>query len=199
MSYKELNRRVYDENAAEFDCRTRDYLREYISDDAELFLASLNGRRILDLGSGSGRDSLFFKDRGFNPVCVDFSSAMIDLCRAKGLRAVIMDLENLTFANNSFDAVWAYTSLLHIPKINLNAVLNKINDILKDSGIFYMGMKEGNFEGWIKSDKYTGQRFFALYSDEELRRAVGVNFDIFHTSRVELGNAVFLNYLCRRK
>jgi len=60
-------------------------------------------------------------------------------------------------------------------------------------------MKEGDFEGWIESDKYSGsKRFFALYSDEELRNVLTLNFDIIHNSRVPLGDATFLNYLCKK-
>lgn len=38
---------------------------------------------------------------------------MIELCKEKGLETHIMDLENITFEDGSFDGVWAYTSLGH--------------------------------------------------------------------------------------
>ena len=199
MDYKEANRLVYNNNAEEFEKRTKDYIRNYILDDAELFIKSLQGKRILDLGSGPGRDSQFFKERGLNPLCLDFSPEMVRLCQERGLEAQVGDLENLPFEDFIFDGVWAYTSLLHMPKSKLNPVLGKIRNILKQEGVFYLGMKEGDFEGWIESDKYPGsKRFFALYSDKELRKTLTLNFDIMHTSRVPLGDAIFLNYLCRK-
>lgn len=199
MEYKDANRLVYDTNAREFEKRTKDYIRTHILNDAELFIESLSGGRILDLGSGPGRDSQFFKERGLNPLCFDFSPEMIRLCQEKRLEAQVGDLENLPFDNSTFDGVWAYTSLLHIPKLKLNPVLGRVSDILKPEGVFYLGMKEGEFEGWIESDKYPGSnRFFALYSDKELRKALTQNFDILHTSKVPLGDATFLNYLCKK-
>lgn len=63
-----------------------------------------------------------------------------------------------------------------------------------------MGMKQGDFEGFLESDKYPGcKRFFSLYSDPELRGALEPHFEIFHTSVVPLGDSTFLNYLTRDK
>ncbi len=198
MDHKEFNRKAYDANAEKFEKRTKDYILTYILKDAELFIELLSGNRILDLGSGPGRDSQFFKERGLNPLCFDFSPEMVRLCQEKGLEAQVGDLEDLPFDDSTFDGVWAYTSLLHVPKSKLNPVLARVNKILRLNGIFYLGMKEGEFEGWIESDKYPGsRRFFALYNDEELRKALTPYFDILHTSSVPLGDATFLNYLCR--
>lgn len=198
MDYKEANKKVYNANAMEFDRRTRDYLLAHILKDAELFLAALPGLRILDLGSGPGRDSLFFRQRGLQPLCLDISPEMIALCRAKDLEAEVGDLEDMPFAESSFDGVWAYTSLLHMPKSHLPQVLGRIHQILKPNGAFYIGMKEGDHEGWLESEKYGGaRRFFSLYSDEELCRYLSACFSVTHSSRVLLGDAVFLNYLCR--
>ncbi len=199
MDYKDANKDVYDKNAKTFEDRTSDYLRDHILFDAELFLASLPGHTILDLGSGPGRDSKFFHDRGLRPLCLDISPEMVKLCREKGLEAMVGDLENLDFQEASFDGVWAYTSLLHMPKRNLPLVLSQVKRVLKPKGVFYIGMKEGDHEGWLESEKYGGvKRFFSLYSDEELRKYLHEHFSILHSSRVPLGDAVFLNYLCRR-
>lgn len=199
MDYKEANKVVYDTNVKEFEKETKDYIRTHILKDAELFITLLPGDRILDLGSGPGRDSQYFKERGLNPLCFDFSPEMIRLCQEKGLEAQIGDLENLPFDDCTFDGVWAHTSLLHMPKAKFHPVLARINSVLRPNGMFYLGMKEGQFEGWIESDKYSGsKRFFALYSDQELRKELESLFSIVHTSRIPLGDATFLNYLCKK-
>ena len=198
--YKEETKKVYEKYAQEYEINTKAYLKNYILEDAELFIRNLNGKKILDLGSGPGRDALFFKEKGLNPVCIDISLEAVNLCKTKGLESYEMDMEALKFDNNSFDGIWAYTSLLHIPKDRIDFVLIKINQILKDGGIVYTGMKEGDFEGWLESDKYPGmKRFFSLYKDEELRNIISKYFNILHTSKVNVGNATFLNYLCRKK
>jgi len=72
---------------------------------------------------------------------------MIRLCREKGLEAHKMDIEDLKLEDNSFDGVWAHTSLLHVPKAKLKNVLEKISGILKKDGMFFSAVKEGDSEG----------------------------------------------------
>lgn len=200
MDYKTTTKKVYDEYARQFQDSTKNYLREYIWQDANLFVSNLQGKEILDIGSGPGRDSAFFQEMKLNPLCIDISPEMVRLCRERGLPALVGDLEELNFLDETFDGVWAYTSLLHMPKRKLLATLANISRVLKPKGIFYLGMKRGEFEGWLESDKYPGhKRFFSLYSDAELRDALKSHFEVFYTSVVSLGNETFLNYLTHKK
>lgn len=200
MDYKQASEKIYDSFALEFEERTKDYLQRYILEDANLFMKNLKGKRILDLGSGPGRDAIFFKGCGFSLICVDISNKMVELCLQKGLEAYQMDLENLKFSLSSFDGIWAYTSLLHMPKANFPQVLHKIFSFLVDNGIFYLGMKEGDFEGWQPDAKYNNEkRFVSLYRDDELRKLLSDLFVIIHDSRVSLGGSTYLNYLCLKK
>ena len=195
MDRKKAARLLYNKYALDFEERTRDY----IVDGRELFIKNLNGKDVLDLGCGPGRDSLFFKNLGLNPFCIDISPVIIKMCKEKGLDAKIGDFENLEFENNSFDGVWAYTSLLHSPKKKFAGIIGKIGVILREKGIFYLGMKEGDFEGWIKDERYSGMpRFIALYKDEELKEILSKKFNIAHNIRVEFDGKVYLNYLCRK-
>lgn len=199
MDYKKETKKVYNKIAKEFEAKTNDYLINHILDDANMFISKLPGNRILDLGSGPGRDALFFKQNGLNPLCFDISKEMIKLCKSKGLKTKIGDIERLPFKDSSFDGVWAYTSLLHISKEKFHLVLEKIKRILKQNGIFYMGMKEGNFEGWIESEKYNkSKRFFSLYGDSELENILLNYFTILYKSKIKLGESTFLNYLCKK-
>lgn len=61
---------------------------------------------------------------------------MVELCLQKGLEAYQMDLENLKFSSSSFDGIWAYTSLLHMPKANFPKILDNIASFLSDNGLF---------------------------------------------------------------
>ena len=125
---------------------------------------------------------------------------MIGKCKAKGLVSVEGDLEELCFKGNSFDGVWAYTSLLHSIKDDTDYNLFQIKRVLRDGGLLYLGMKEGNFEGFLESDKYPGvKRFFSLYADEEFSEIVSRRFKIISKSKTRVKKALFLNYLCRKK
>jgi len=59
---------------------------------------------------------------------------------------------NLRF-ENKFDGVWASASLLHIPKTEIDDVLNRISKALKQYGILYASFKYG-IEEYEKDCRY---------------------------------------------
>jgi ubiquinone/menaquinone biosynthesis C-methylase UbiE len=200
MDYKEVTRRMYDIYAKKFEEMTKGQMKN-ISYEIQLFASRLNGKRVLDLGCGPGRDSLYFQQRGLVPLCFDISRGMLKLCRDKGLEVMLGDMEKLPFSDNSFDGVWACASLLHVPREKLFGVLEKISKILVPKGIFYISVKEGVGQGYIKSDKYPRtKRFFAFYTDEEARQIISqTGFTITESRRNPVGEAVFLNYIARNE
>ena len=46
-----------------------------------------------------------------------------------------------------YDGIWACSSILHLPKQELKAVLMKMADALKEQGIIYTSFKYGDYEG----------------------------------------------------
>ena len=48
---------------------------------------------------------------------------------------------------NSYDGIWACSSILHLPKNELLSVIRKMCVALKGSGIIYTSFKYGDFEG----------------------------------------------------
>ncbi|PIN75517.1 hypothetical protein COV18_03105 [Candidatus Woesearchaeota archaeon CG10_big_fil_rev_8_21_14_0_10_37_12] len=201
MNEIQKTKATYDLFAKEYEEKTKQYVEKYLQFDFDLFLKSIKGKRILDIGSGPGRDSSLFKQKGFFPVCIDNSPAMISLCKKKGLEAYEMDMEHLTFEPASFDGIWAYTSLLHIPKSRVKQTLENIAHILTNDGIFYMGMKEGVFDGMKEDARYSGYgRYFAQYTKEELELLLSELFEIIHFSRVEINpEQIYLNFMCKKK
>ena len=116
---------------------------------------SYNGEifpKILDLGCGSGRDSLFFSKLGFDVVAIDGSTNIINITKN------IHDQSNITWENLSFDdvinhyerysftGIWACASLLHIPYIELPVLINQLLALLNTHGVFYASFKYGNNE-----------------------------------------------------
>lgn len=199
-SYSEANLEMYEQYAEKFDAANGTYLLRHLVPDAEFFIQNLPGKRIIDLGSGGGSHSTFFKERGLEPLCVDFSPAMVRLCKQKGLEAEVGDMEDLQFDDNSFEGIWACASLLHLPKRNLPSVLDKINRILKPNGLLFVGVKEGEHEGWLESDKYPGSvRWFSYYKEDELRQLLNGYLDIIREGKTNPSFGIFLNYICRKR
>lgn len=150
------------------------YMQSILEDD-------LNS--ILELGSGTGRDGLYFKENHFEVVCADLSDEMVRICREKGLDARRMDFCELDFEPESFDSVYAMNSLLHVPKSELDAVLEQIHRVLKPGGLFFLGIYGGqSSEGIWSEDYYEPKRFFSMYTDEEIQEVAKRRFELedFH-------------------
>lgn len=205
MDYKNLTKDFYNFYGDNFGKSKKgnynNFIKDFMLEDLDYFIKNLGGKIILDLGSGPGRDSEFFKEIGFNPICIDISHDMIKACKAKGLIGAVMDFENMGIAKNSIDGIWAYASLLHIPKANISNLFLNLNKLLKKEGLFYFGMKEGDYEGFIPNQLVPDYcKFMALYNDNELRYLAEKNFDIIKFSRARVDEfSVYLNYLCKKK
>lgn len=196
----EFTKETYERFAKKYEKLKESHLATFLLEEANIFMNNLPDKRILDLGSGPGRDSLYFKQNGFYPICIDLSESMIELCKNKGLEAYKGDMENLKFSNK-FDGVWACASLLHLPKDRFKPMLGKINSFLKEDGIFAIGMGEGQGEGFKESLNYPGcKRYFSFYTKEELEKELQPYFEIFHFSRsTPEKNKNFINFIGRKK
>ena len=193
---------AYDQQAEQ---RNKSKIQAWKVVERENFLTSLlrEGKQtLLEIGAGHGRDSLFFQEQGFQVTGIDISPAMVGLCRQKGLTAFVMDMVNLSFENNSFDAVYALNSFLHIPKSEFSLALERVCSVLRSTGLFYLGVYGGyDFEGVWDKDSYTPKRFFSFHSDESLKKKLGEYFEIVYFKNIQLGegNRAFQSTILKKR
>lgn len=148
-----------------------------------------NKRAVLEIGGGHGRDSLFFKEQGLQVTCIDISSKMIELCLQKGLDAHVMDMTRLDFEPDSFDAIYALNSFLHLPKDKFPVALDNVRKVLRPTGLFYLGTYGGiEFEGTTEKDPYRPKRFFSFHTDESLKIILAETFEILYFKRIDFGD-----------
>ncbi|MEX6457641.1 class I SAM-dependent methyltransferase [Moraxella osloensis] len=109
-----------------------------------------NQQKILDVGCGSGRDSVFFANQGFEVVAIDGSKSLIELAQQTDTR---IDWQCLRFDEiakqswqNQFTGIWACVSLLHVPFDDLPKILNDLLSCLRPTGILYASFKYGDNE-----------------------------------------------------
>lgn len=142
---KVIKMNYYDENAQEFFDGT---VNADMSSHHEKFLKFIPEKgHILDAGCGSGRDTLMFKSKGFNVTSIDGSIEMCKIASEYAKTDVLhMQFQEIEF-KSVFDGIWASASLLHVPSDEIEMVLAKLKDSLKDSGVFYASFKYGDFEG----------------------------------------------------
>lgn len=168
--------------------RDRSEIEPWKQREREQFLNRLKQegcQSLLEIGAGPGRDSLYFQENGLKVTAVDFAEEMVRLCKAKGLTDVhCMDFTRLDFEPERFDAVYAMNCLLHIPKAQIDAVLEQIRKVLKPNGLFFCGVYGGwDWEGVWEDDQYEPKRFFSFYEDQAIQDLVRRHFELldFHT------------------
>lgn len=172
-----------------------DQIKEYLE-----LIKKENKKTILEIGAGPGRDSKFFMDNGLEATATDLSEEMVKICKGKGIRAFELDFLSLHKLEKHFDAIWALNCLLHVDKKTLPLVFAEINDRLKPSGLFFMGVYGGDdSEGIWENDIYSPPRFFSSFSDEKLKEEVAKHFNIINFKRIETGGDKHFQALTLRK
>jgi SAM-dependent methyltransferase len=128
-----------------------------------------NKKSILEIGPGPGKAALMFKNAGFDIECVDNSAEMIKLVKEKGIEARLLDCYELGKTHQQYNAVYSINCLLHMPSKDLPQILRSINGVLRDNGLFFLGLWAGDdFEGILQNDRYKPKRFFVFYSQKTL-------------------------------
>ncbi|MEP2531116.1 class I SAM-dependent methyltransferase [Shimia sp.] len=132
--------------------------------DFEAFVALLPpGGHVLDLGCGPGQWAARMVERGLVVTATDASPEMAALALQDfGIPVKVAPFDALT-DKGVFDGVWANFSLLHAPRADFPAHLQRVHQALKPGGAFHIGMKLGASEG----RDYLG-RFYAYYGEREL-------------------------------
>ena len=170
---------AYDRQAGERDAAARQPWKIQERDEFLQIIQKRKLHRLLEIGAGPGHDAKFFQDSGLEVTCIDLSPNMVALCKDKGLDAHVMDYSQITFPDQSFDAIWALNSLLHVPKTELLNVLAGIQRILRPDGLFYMGVYgRHNFEGIWQYDSYEPKRFFSFFEEATLKETLSQFFTI---------------------
>lgn len=143
------------------------------------------GDTLLDAGCAAGRDSKLFAERGFEVTGIDISDGLLSIAlrQSPEITFINMSFLNLTFKDQSFDAVWAHQSLLHLEQQkDVHKALSEFNRILKPGGILVVLVKAqmGPNKTAVVSDKFSGHdRFFQYFTRDEIRSLLkDSDFDI---------------------
>lgn len=154
LAYYNQFAKAYNETTLTIEFQSkREFLLKYLNPHAH----------ILDLGCGSGRDSKAFLQQGYKVTAMDGSQVLCQLASETIGQPVKCQLFSELDEINTYDAVWACASLLHLPTIELKQTLKKIEKALKDEGYFYASFKYGEFEG------YREERFFNDFTEESFK------------------------------
>ena len=132
----------YSKHSSEYIAATID---ADMSETYALFEPLLKGKKILDVGFGSGRDMLYFRSKGYEVYGIDNEPSFVEHAKALGLQVCLEDV--LTFQTEErFDGIWANASLLHLSKKRMADAIDRLKGLLKKGGVLFVSLKEGDGE-----------------------------------------------------
>jgi 2-polyprenyl-3-methyl-5-hydroxy-6-metoxy-1,4-benzoquinol methylase len=147
----DLTLNYYNSNAQRF---TGDTLEVEFSNIQDSFLALLPpGSLILDFGCGSGRDSRYFLQKGYQVEACDGSEEMVKAASQNVGISVKKMLFSELDETDRYDGIFACASILHVPSKELPDIITRMKKAVKTGGILYISFKYGTFEG-IRNGRY---------------------------------------------
>lgn len=144
---------------------------------------------VLDIGCGPGRDLDFFASCRHRVVGVELNSSFYDMCSSQHT-VINGDIRELTqfFAPQTFDGIWAQSSLVHLSSEEVADVIADCFALLRPGGLFFASVPAAGESGW--RDEYDGRRWYTVWPDETitspLQSAGFTVFDISTGSYVEV-------------
>ena len=126
-----------------------------------LFEPLLRGKKILDVGFGSGRDMLYFRSKGYEVFGIDTEPAFVRHAREVGLNAEGGNALDYS-TSERFDGIWACASLLHLKKGQMAEAIENLKGLLNQNGVLFVSLKEGDEETMDEKDRimtYVSQGF----------------------------------------
>jgi SAM-dependent methyltransferase len=131
----ELVREEY-EDESRFNVRQATWQSATGPDVHDLVIAALAETapaRVLEVGPGKGeRAERILRELGADVVAVDQSERMVQLTRARGVEAIVGDVQELPFESGSFDADVAAWMLYHVPDVDL--AISELARVLRPGG-----------------------------------------------------------------
>lgn len=165
-----LHRRFYD---VELEARASRPLGADRERQVRLFAdrcAAERRTRVLEVGCGAGRDGRIIADAGLDYTGVDLSVVGARICHDVGLSACAASVLALPFADDTFDAAWTMSTLMHLPGDGLPQALEELQRVLRPGGVLEVGVWGRDEDGeWFDADG----RYFRHRTDDDLRGLLG--------------------------
>ena len=161
----------------------KDWHQDHLNDSwwfggVDKFVSFLkNGDAILDVGCGAGHMSKYLIDKGMKVTGIDFSEELIKIAQQDVPAGdfFVMDLNDVSELNQTFDGILLQAVLLHIPKKEVVEKVKNILKLLKPGGYVYIAVKETKPDQEdekieVENDYgYDYERFFSYFTMDEMK------------------------------
>lgn len=133
--------------------------------------------RIIEIGCGDGRDAAAIIGKVNFYEGIDPSIGLLKIARKQVPATSFVQSDALSYDYpDNLNIVYAFASLLHVDKGDLQKVFAKVSNKLVTGGIFYISLKEADhYQEFIKTDD-KGERMFYLYSSDDIKDIAGEDY-----------------------
>ena len=171
------------------------------TEDIELafHLSGIPKPKVIEIGCGDGRDAKEIVASAGWYLGFDISENMVELAEKNVPEGMfeVADAVSFTYPPD-IDIVFAFASLLHIDKTELETVFYKVAESLKPGGIFFISTKYApECREEIKDDEF-GRRLFFFYNQRELEQLAGDNFETLQSNRELIGKTEWIEIIFKR-
>lgn len=158
----------YESNAERYASET---FSADMSEQYQRFLPLLKKRaKILDVGSGSGRDAFYFQKHGYQVTALEPSKNLgREIRKVFSGEIVCSDIQSYQ-PMERYDGIWACASLIHLQEEEILCFFKKIDMYLNDNGIVYASGKSG-----ISTGEVADGRFFLEFTEQLVEKILTVN------------------------
>lgn len=133
--------------------------------ETSLTMISQKGR-ILEIGSGPGRDANFISEQGYEIVCSDASTAFVDYLRLRRPNSLLLDAITDPIPTG-FEMIFANAVIPHFTQNDLKRFIEKTYTALPHNGIFSFSIKQGVGEKWV-TEKLNQKRYIKYWMPKEI-------------------------------
>jgi SAM-dependent methyltransferase len=124
--------------------------------------------KILEIGSGSGKDAAYFESLGYRMELSDASQGFVDYLIKNGKSARLFNAITDEL-DGDYDMVFADAVFLHFNPEQLEKVLRKIFKALKPKGLIVFSLKAGNGEE-VTDRKLGVNRYFCYWQADDIKK-----------------------------
>ncbi|MDW0205724.1 MAG: class I SAM-dependent methyltransferase [Nitrososphaeraceae archaeon] len=148
--------KVYSNDSAFFGEEPSDFAQKCYSN-----FKRYDVKRLLELGCGQGRDTIFFASNGFDVHAIDASKVAIENINQKiRQKNISLDLrhfkvrQSLPYDNSYFDAVYSHMFYnMRFTDEELGFLFKESNRVLKNNGLLYFSVRNDKDVSYNKGKK----------------------------------------------
>lgn len=176
--HKQLVQAGYDQMAAEYTAWaiTGSHTRMAYVDEVFQLLANARKSTILELGCGAGTPVLeYLVQKVAHVFANDISSTQLDLarkrCPSEKVTFLPGDMAALEIEQGSLDAVMGFYSILHLPREEQPAMIERIYGWLKDGGLLVLNLGTEDQEE-LRGQFFGTEMYWSTWSAEKSKQMI---------------------------